>query len=62
MGTPIHIQLAIIKMESDFDWLAKPARKKIFKIIHLKDPQVPLVIHKLLKEHGNNIKMKLEIH
>ena len=22
-GTPIHIQLAIIKMESDFDWLAK---------------------------------------
>ena len=30
-GTPIYIQLAIIKMESDFDWLAKPARKKIFK-------------------------------
>ena len=23
-GTPIYIQLAIIKMESDFDWLAKP--------------------------------------
>ena len=32
-GTPIYIQLAIIKMESDFDWLAKPARKKIFKVV-----------------------------
>ena len=30
-GTPIHVQLAIVKMESDFDWLAKPARQKIFK-------------------------------
>ena len=37
-GTPIHIQLAIIKMESDFDWLAKPARKKIFKVIPFKRP------------------------
>ena len=37
-GTPIYIQLAIIKMESDFDWLAKPARKKIFKIIPFKRP------------------------
>jgi hypothetical protein len=35
-GTPIYIQLAIIKMESDFDWLAKPARKKIFKVIPYK--------------------------
>ena len=31
-GTPIYIQLAIIKMESDFDWLAKPDRQKIFII------------------------------
>ena len=37
-GTPIHIQLAIIKMESDFDWLAKPARQKIFKVIPYKRP------------------------
>tara|TARA_B110001450_G_scaffold243432_1_gene254652 strand:- start:474 stop:1073 length:600 start_codon:yes stop_codon:yes gene_type:complete len=37
-GTPIYIQIAIIKMESDFDWLAKPARKKIFKIIPFKRP------------------------
>ena len=37
-GTPIHIQLAIIKMESNFDWLAKPARQKIFKVIPYKRP------------------------
>ena len=37
-GTPIYLQLAIIKMESDFDWLAKPARQKIFKVIPYKRP------------------------
>ena len=37
-GTPVYIQLAIIKMESDFDWLAKPARQKIFKVIPFKRP------------------------
>jgi len=37
-GTPVYIQLAIIKMESDFDWLAKPQRQKIFKIIPYKRP------------------------
>ena len=37
-GTPIYIQLAIIKMESDFDWLAKPPRKKLFKVIPFKRP------------------------
>ena len=37
-GTPIYVQLAIIKMESDFDWLAKPPRHKLFKIIPFKRP------------------------
>ena len=37
-GTPIHIQLAIIKMESDFDWLAKPPRQKLFKVVPFKRP------------------------
>jgi hypothetical protein len=37
-GTPIYIQLAIIKMESGFDWLAKPPRQKLFKIIPYKRP------------------------
>jgi len=35
-GAPIHIQLAIIKQESDFNWLAKPRRTKLFKIIPYK--------------------------
>ncbi len=58
-GTPIYIQLAIIRMESNFDWLAKPQRKKIFKVIPFKRPS--LVILKLLKALGNNIKKKQEI-
>ena len=37
-GAPIYLQLAIIKMESDFDWLAKPERQKIFKVIPYKRP------------------------
>ena len=37
-GTPIYIQLAIIKMESDFNWLAKPKRQKIFKVVPYKRP------------------------
>jgi len=37
-GTPIYLQLAIIKMESDFDWLAKPERQKVFKVIPYKRP------------------------
>ena len=37
-GTPVHIQLAIIKMESDFDRLAKPPRQKLFKVIPYKRP------------------------
>ena len=37
-GPPIYIQLAFVKMESDFDWLAKPPRQKIFKIIPYKRP------------------------
>ena len=41
-GTPINLQLAIIKMESDFDWLAKPQRQKIFKIIPYKRPSSSL--------------------
>ena len=37
-GTPIYIQLAIIKAESNFDWLAKPSRQKLFKVIPFKRP------------------------
>ena len=34
-GAPIELQMAFIKKESGFDWLAKPERTKIFKIIPL---------------------------
>ncbi len=37
-GAPIHLQLAFVKKESDFDWLAKPPRKKLFKVIPFKRP------------------------
>ena len=41
-GTPIYLQLAIIKMESGFDWLAKPPRQKLFKIVPYKRPSSSL--------------------
>ena len=41
-GTPIYIQLAFIKMESNFDWLARPERLKIFKIIPYRRPSSSL--------------------
>ncbi len=37
-GAPIHLQLAFIKKESNFDFLAKPPRKKLFKVIPFKRP------------------------
>ena len=37
-GAPIYIQLAFIKKESDFNWLAKPPRAKLFKVIPFKRP------------------------
>ena len=37
-GAPIHIQLAVIKKESDFNWLAKPPREKLFNLIPFKRP------------------------
>ena len=37
-GAPIHLQLAFVKKESDFNWLAKPPREKLFKVIPFKRP------------------------
>ena len=37
-GVPVYIQLAFVKKESDFNWLAKPPRKKIFNLIPFKRP------------------------
>ena len=35
-GVPIYIQLAFIKKESNFNWIAKPERIKLFKILPYK--------------------------
>ena len=35
-GAPIHLQLAFVKKESYFNWLAKPERIKLFKVIPYK--------------------------
>ena len=37
-GTPVYLQLAIIKMESSFDRFAKPPRQKLFKLVPYKRP------------------------
>ena len=43
---PFIYNWTFVKKESDFNWLAKPPRKKLFKVIPLKDPQVHLDILK----------------
>ena len=57
-GAPIHLQLAFVKKESDFNWLAKPPRKNYLKLFPSKDLLVHLDTHRQSKEHGNNIKKK----
>jgi len=37
-GTPVYLQLAIIKMESSFDRFAEPPRQKLFKVVPYKRP------------------------
>ena len=37
-GTPVYLQLAIIKMESSFNMFAKPPRQKLFKVVPYKRP------------------------
>ena len=65
-GTPIHLQLAIIKMESDFDMFAKPPRQKIFKVIPYKRPSSSFGYSQAIKgtwrqyknETGNNLAIR----
>ena len=55
-GAPIHLQLAFVKKESDFNWLAKPPRTKLFKVIPFKRPSSSFGYSQGLKEPGNNIR------
>lgn len=65
-GTPIYIQLAIIKIESNFDSLAKPPRQKLFKIIPHKRPSSSFGYSQAVKgtwvqykkETGNNLAVR----
>ena len=55
-GAPIHIQLAFIKKESDFDWLAQPKRLKLFKIIPYKRPSSSFGYSQAVKGTWNQYK------
>ena len=55
-GTPIHLQLAIIKIESGFDWLAKPPRQKLFKIVPYKRPSSSFGYSQAIKGTWNQYK------
>ncbi|MBM3630335.1 MAG: lytic transglycosylase [Alphaproteobacteria bacterium] len=65
-GTPIYIQLAIIKVESNFDSQAKPPRQKLFKIIPYKRPSSSFGYSQAVKgtwelykkETGNNLAVR----
>ena len=57
-GTPIYLQLAIIKMESDFDWLAKPPRQKLFKIVPYKRPSSSFGYSQAIKGTWKQYKME----
>ena len=62
-GAPIHLQLAFVKKESDFNWLAKPPRRKLFKVIPFKRPSSSFGYSQAVvgtweqykKETGNNL-------
>tara|TARA_B100000965_G_scaffold369104_1_gene356243 strand:- start:57 stop:662 length:606 start_codon:yes stop_codon:yes gene_type:complete len=41
-GTPVYLQLAIIKIESSFNRFAKPPRQKLFKVLPYKRPSSSL--------------------
>ena len=49
-NVPIYIQMAFIKRESDFNWLAKPKRLKLFKVIPYKRPSSSFGYSKAVKK------------
>ncbi len=62
-GTPVYLQLAIIKMESSFNRFAKPPRQKLFKVVPYKRPSSSFGYSQAVKgtwkqykeETGNNL-------
>ena len=45
-GSTYTFTIGFVKKESDFNWLAKPPRTKLFKVIPFKDPHHHLGILK----------------
>ena len=61
-GAPIHLQLAFVKKESDFNWLAKPPRRKLFKVIPFKRLSSSFGYSQAIVGTWSNIKKKLRVH
>ena len=61
MGCSYTFTTCVYKKESDFNWLAKPPRKKIFKVVPFKRPSSSFGYSQAVKGPGNNIRMKQEI-
>ena len=55
-GTPVYLQLAIIKMESSFDRFAKPPRQKLFKVVPYKRPSSSFGYSQAVKGTWNQYK------
>ena len=55
-GAPIHLQLAFVKKESDSNWLAKPPRRKLFKVIPFKRPSSSFGYSQAVKGTWNQYK------
>ena len=54
-GVPVYIQLAFVKKESDFNWLAKPPRHKLFKVIPYKRKSSSFGYSQAIKGHLGTI-------
>ena len=49
-GTPVYLQLAIIKMESSFNRFAKPPRQKLFRVFLGIEEQLETKRSKIIKQ------------
>ena len=58
-GAPIELQMAIIRKESGYDWLARPERTKLFKVIPWKRKSSSLGYSQAIEILGKLIKKAL---
>ena len=55
-GAPIELQMAIIRKESGYDWLARPERTKLFKVIPWKRKSSSLGYSQAIEDTWENYK------